>query len=120
MKSAVILAGIVLAACAACAEAMEPVVPVMWRRGAVEETANDLKAIARQSGLRRFFIAGPGFNEVMYAPFAANLYAEMGREIGEIAKRVADDGIEVGWWCSPSTRRGLARRTERGQQEVSA
>ena len=86
------------------ADGLDPVVPLMWRRGAVEETANDLKAIARQSGLRRFFIAGPGFNEVMYAPFATNLYAEMGREIGDIAKRVADDGIEVGWWCSPSIR----------------
>ena len=86
------------------ADGLDPVVPLMWRRGAVEETANDLKSIARQSGLRRFFIAGPGFNEVMYAPFATNLYAEMGREIGEIAKRVADDGIEVGWWCSPSIR----------------
>ena len=104
MKNAVILAGIALAACTACAETMEPIVPVAWRRGAVEETANDLKAIARQSGLRRFFIAGPGFNEVMYAPFATNLYAEMGREIGEIAKRVAADRIEVGWWCSPSIR----------------
>ena len=86
------------------ADGLDPVVPLMWRRGAVEETANDLKAIARQSGLRRFFIAGPGFNEVMYAPFAASLYAEMGREIGEIAKHVAPDGIEVGWWCSPSIR----------------
>ena len=104
MKNAVILAGIALAACTAGAETMEPIVPVAWRRGAVEETANDLKAIARQSGLRRFFIAGPGFNEVMYAPFATNLYAEMGREIGEIAKRVAADRIEVGWWCSPSIR----------------
>ena len=104
MKKLTIFAGLVLAACVAGAETMEPIVPVMWRRGVVEETANDLKSIARQSGLRRFFIAGPGFNEVMYAPFAANLYAEMGREIGEIAKRVADDGIEVGWWCSPSIR----------------
>lgn len=51
MKKLTIFAGLVLAACAACAEAMEPIVPVVWRRGAVEETANDLKAIARQSGL---------------------------------------------------------------------
>lgn len=104
MKSLSIFAASVLTACAACAEAMEPIAPVAWRRGAVEETANDLKEIARQSGLRRFFIAGPGLNEVMYAPFATNLYAEMGREIGEIAKRVAADRIEVGWWCSPSIR----------------
>ena len=83
---------------------MKPVVPIMWRRGTVDETAGDLKAIARQSGLDRFFVAGPGFNEVMYAPFATNLYAEMGREISEIAQRVAADGIEVGWWCSPSIR----------------
>lgn len=86
------------------ADGLDPVVPLMWRRGAVEETAKDISEIHGKSGLRRFFIAGPGFNEVMYAPFAANLYAEMGREIGEIAKRVALDGIEVGWWCSPSIR----------------
>lgn len=84
--------------------ALEPVVPLMWRRGAVEETARDLREVHEKSGLRRFFIAGPGFNEVMFVPFAAELYAEMGREIGEIARRVAPDGIEVGWWCSPSIR----------------
>ena len=93
---------VMLATCAA--EAMEPVVPVMWRRGAVEETARDLREICAKSGLSRFFVAGPGFNEVMYAPFATNLYAEMGREIGEIARLVAPDGVEVGWWCSPSIR----------------
>ena len=85
-------------------EALEPFVPVVWRRGAVDETADDLRSIASRSGLRRFLIAGPGFNEVMFAPFEADLYAAMGREIGEIAKRVAADGIEVGWWCSPSIR----------------
>ena len=99
-------AAIVLAwtAIVVAAEAMEPVVPVMWRRGAVEETARDLREIRAKSGLSRFFVAGPGFNEVMYATFATNLYAEMGREIGEIARLVAPDGVEVGWWCSPSIR----------------
>ena len=84
-------AAIVLAwtAIVVAAEAMEPVVPVMWRRGAVEETARDLREIRAKSGLSRFFVAGPGFNEVMYATFATNLYAEMGREIGEIARLVA-------------------------------
>ena len=104
IKNVVVLTILVLVVSAPVAEAMEPIVPLIWRRGAVEETANDFKEIARQSGLRRFFIAGPGFNEVMYAPFSTNLYAEMGREIGEIAKLVAADGIEVGWWCSPSIR----------------
>jgi hypothetical protein len=103
-KKVVLASSLLLAAISVWAEAMEPFVPVMWRRGEVEETANDLKEIARQSGLRRFFIAGPGFNEVMYAPFATNLYADMGREIGAVAQRVAADGIEVGWWCSPSIR----------------
>lgn len=84
--------------------AAEPLVPVAWRRGTVGETADDMKSIARRSGLWRFVIAGPGFNEVMFEPFASDLYAEMGREIGEIARRVAADGIEVGWWCAPSIR----------------
>ena len=104
MKKLTVAIVLAWVACVAMAEAMEPIVPCLWRRGAVEATANDLRAIARQSGLKRFFVAGPGFNEVMYVPFADNLYAEMGREIGEIAKSVAADGIEVGWWCSPSIR----------------
>ncbi len=84
-------AAIVLAwtAIVVAAEAMEPVVPVMWRRGAVEETARDLREIRAKSGLSRFFVAGPGFNEVMYAPFATNLYAEMGRDLGADVKLAA-------------------------------
>ena len=82
----------------------DPFVPVLWRRGAVEETANDLLDVSRRSGLRRFLVAGPGFGETMFAPFPPDLYAELGREIGEIARRVSAAGIEVGWWCSPSIR----------------
>ena len=104
MKRTCLFALNVLLQASAFGGALEPVVPLMWRRGAVEETARDLREVHEKSGLRRFFIAGPGFNEVMFVPFAAELYAEMGREIGEIARRVAPDGIEVGWWCSPSIR----------------
>ena len=83
---------------------MEPTVPYVWRRGQVGAMVQDLKDIHARTGLRRFFIAGPGFNEVMYAPFATNLYAVMGREIGEVRTALEPLGVEVNWWCAPSIR----------------
>jgi len=83
---------------------LEPIVPYSWKRGQVERMTRELKEIHATSGLNRFFIAGPGFKGVMYRPFAADLYAEMGREIGAVRAALEPLGIEVGWWCSPSIR----------------
>lgn len=83
---------------------MEPLVPYMWRKGEVAAMIRDVKDVRARTGLRRFCIAGPGFNEVMYAPFADDLYAEMGREIGAVRAALEPLGIEVDWWCAPSIR----------------
>ncbi|MCQ2389030.1 MAG: hypothetical protein MJ138_04905, partial [Kiritimatiellae bacterium] len=83
---------------------MEPLVPYMWRKGEVAAMIRDVKDVRVRTGLRRFCIAGPGFNEVMYAPFADDLYAEMGREIGAVRAALEPLGIEVDWWCAPSIR----------------
>ena len=99
--SSLIVAGL---CSAVLAGSIDPFVPIMWRKGAVDEMASDILQINEKSALRRFFIVGPGFNEVMYAPFSSNLYVRMGREIGEISKRVSHKNIEIGWWCAPSIR----------------
>ena len=83
---------------------IEPIVPFRWQRGKVETMVRDLRDIHERTGLSRFYLAGPGFDEVMYKPFAPGLYAEMGREIGAVRQALESLGIEINWWCSPSIR----------------
>ena len=100
-------AAIVLAVVCSLATAMaemEPLVPYMWRKGEVGTMVRELKDVRARTGLRRFCIVGPGFNEVMYKAFADDLYAEMGREIGAVRAALEPLGVEVNWWCSPSIR----------------
>jgi len=83
---------------------LEPIVPYAWHRGKVDLMVREITEIHAQSGLNRFFVSGPCFSAVMYRPFAADLYAEMGREIGAVKAALEPRGIEIGWWCSPSIR----------------
>ena len=83
---------------------IEPIVPFRWQRGKVETMVRDLREVHERTGLSRFYLVGPGFDEVMYKPFAPGLYAEMGREIGAVRQALEPLGLEVNWWCAPSIR----------------
>jgi len=93
-----------LSAVPAVAGSLNPLVPYSFGLGDVDRAVAELRDVKARSGLNRFLLTGPGFNEVMYAPFDAGLYAEMGRRIGEIKKRLEPEGFEIGWWCAPSIR----------------
>jgi len=86
------------------ASAFESMVPYRWVKGKPDVMAADLRQIRAEAGLRKFFVAGPGFNEVMYAPFSDDVYPSIGRDIAAVKKLLADTDIEVGWWCAPSIR----------------
>ena len=81
-----------------------PFVPYKFRMGGAATAAEDLRNISKRTGLRRFLLTGPGFDEVMYAPFADDLYAKMGAEMAEVKRLLSDTDIELGWWCAPSIR----------------
>lgn len=81
-----------------------PFVPCKFRMGGAATAAEDLRNISKRTGLRRFLLTGPGFDEVMYAPFADDLYAKMGAEMAEVKRLLSDTAIELGWWCAPSIR----------------
>ena len=84
---------------------MNPVVPVMYRMlGGADATAHELRRISSATGLRRFFLCAPGFNDVMFGPFPDDLYAKIGEDVAAVKRRLAGTDIEVSWWCSPSIR----------------
>lgn len=89
---------------AAIEAAFEPIVPFHRAKGKPEQMSADLRSIRQETGLRRFFITGPGFNEVMYAPFDGDVYPSIGRDIAAVKRMLKDTDIEIGWWCAPSIR----------------
>ncbi len=83
---------------------LDPFVPVVYRSAGLAPTLETLRQVRATTGLRRFFLAGPGFNDVMFRPVPDDLYAGIGRDVAEARKALADTDIEIGWWCSPSIR----------------
>ena len=83
---------------------MSPVVPVVYRMLGLEGTCDELRRINAATGLRRFFLCGPCFNDVMFGPFPDDLYVKIGEDVAAVKRGLADTGIEISWWCSPSIR----------------
>ena len=96
--------GQVLPSSVAVASGMNPVVPVFYRMLGVERTCDELRRINAATGLRRFFLCGPCFNDVMFGPFPDSLYAKIGEDVAAVKRALADTDIEISWWCSPSIR----------------
>ena len=104
MKWEKVIAAAAFAATSAFAGGLDPIVPVVYRSLGVDATCAEIRKINAETGLHRFYICGPCFNDVMYGPFDADLYAKLGKDIEAIRTRLADAGIEISWWCSPSIR----------------
>ncbi len=83
---------------------MSPAVPFNYRILGVEASCDELRRINASTGLRRFLLTGPGFNDVMFGPFPDDLYAKIGEDVATVKRALADTDIEISWWCSPSIR----------------
>ena len=84
--------------------AIDPVVPFSYRPLGVEATCAEIRRINAKTGLRRFLLTAPGFNDVMFGPFPDDLYAKIGEDIAAVKRGLADTDIEISWWCTPSIR----------------
>ena len=88
----------------AMASGMSPFVPVSYKMLGEEGTCDELRRINAATGLRRFFLCGPCFNDVMFGPFPDELYAKIGKSVAAVKRGLAGTDIEISWWCSPSIR----------------
>jgi len=86
------------------ADRLDPVVPFTYESASIAKSIADLRHINATTGLRRFFICAPRFNNVMYGPFPDDLYARVGDDIAAFKKGVSGTDIEISWWCVPSIR----------------
>lgn len=82
----------------------DPLIPFNKDLVGVENVANELRSIRERTGFRRFLITGPGFNAVMYGPFADDVYSKIGDDIARIQSELKDTDIKLSWWCAPTIR----------------
>ena len=98
----------------AMSSGMSPWVPVFYRMLGDEGACDELRRINAATGLSRFFLCGPCFNDVMFGPFPDDLYAKIGESVAAVKRGLAGTGIEISWWCSPPTMPRRCGRRRRG------
>ena len=68
VRGAKVLAVAAFAVASALASGLDPIVPVFCRSLGVDTTCAEIQTINAETGLRRFYVCGPCFNDVMYGP----------------------------------------------------
>jgi len=80
----------------------DPIVPYLFIGEKKEEMLQYLYKLKMTAGIRRFVLVFPSWNGESKGSHAKQAFEHFGEFLKEVRERVAADGIEVGWWCSPS------------------
>ena len=91
------LAMLVLFSCQAIGSGLDPLVPFNYRIMGVDQCVSEIRSIRETTGLRRFLLTGPGFNDVMFAPFGEDVYPNIGKDVAAVRRAVAGTDIEISW-----------------------
>ena len=75
--------------------------------GDTDKIADQLRAVKRRGGISRFVMSGPGHSVRVNGIMGVAGYAAIGRRIGELQRKVAADGILVGYKMMPTTNCGI-------------
>ncbi len=108
--SAACAAGLVLAASSACKEEVGGTVMPFGGRafdGDADRIAEMLRVVKARGGISRFVMSGPGHAVRVNGMMDVAGYAGLGRRIGELRRKVAADGILIGYKMMPTTNCGI-------------
>ena len=75
--------------------------------GDTDKIAERLREVKRRGGISRFVMCGPGHAVRVNGIMDVAGYAEIGRKIGALQRKVAADGILVGYKMMPTTNCGI-------------
>ena len=75
--------------------------------GDADAIADALREVKRRGGISRFVMSGPGHKVRVNGMLDAEGYAALGRRIGELRRKVAPDGILIGYKMMPTTNCGI-------------
>ena len=108
--SAACAAGLVLAASSACKEEVGGTVMPFGGRafnGDADRIVEMLREVKARGGISRFVMSGPGHTVRVNGMMDVAGYAGLGRRIGELRRKVAADGILIGYKMMPTTNCGI-------------
>ena len=80
----------------------DPIVPFMFIKDKKEIMIEAMRKLNREAGLRRFILVFPAWDGEAKEATVLHAFEAFGDLLGEVGRRLAADGIEVGWWCAPS------------------
>lgn len=85
---------------------IDPIVPVRFYTNRKSKMLQQLIALKKDYGLKRFLLCAP-MDEIILTGFPkAEVYQQIGETVLEAKQALHDHGIDVGWWCAPSIRSG--------------
>lgn len=108
--SAACAAGLVLAASSACKEEVGGTVMPFGGRafdGDADRITEMLREVKARGGISRFVMSGPGHAVRVNGMMDVAGYAGLGRRIDELRRKVAADGILIGYKMMPTTNCGI-------------
>ena len=72
----------------------------------VEEIIDGIRVMHREYGFERFLLTGIGLFVRIKGMAPVSEYERMGHDILRIQAALADEGVELGFWCSPTLKSG--------------
>lgn len=86
-------------------------VPFLFVEKKKEEMLDTMRKLKKEAGLNKFIIVFPQWNGESKQSSAQTAFEKFGDLILEVRQRLANEGIEVGWWCSPTLSVGPEENT---------
>ncbi|MHA6482781.1 hypothetical protein ACX1C1_12860 [Paenibacillus sp. strain BS8-2] len=80
----------------------DPIVPILFIKNRKEIMIEAMRKLNREAGLRRFILCFPVWDGEATGSAVLQSFQAFGDLVGEVGQALAPEGIEVGWWCSPS------------------
>jgi len=77
-------------------------VPFLFVENKKEEMLDSMRKLKQEAGLSKFIIVFPQWNGESKQESAQNAFEKFGDLLLAVREQLADDEIEVGWWCSPT------------------
>ncbi|WP_409345195.1 hypothetical protein [Paenibacillus sp. MBLB4367] len=80
----------------------DPIVPFLFIEEDKENMLAALRKLRHETGIRRVLLVFPVWNGEAKGPSAYLAYEKFGDLLHEVKQHLANDGMEIGWWCAPT------------------
>lgn len=80
----------------------DPIVPFLFIEEDKENMLEALRRLRCETGIRRVLLVFPVWNGEAKGPAAYLAYEKFGDLLLEVKQQLANDDMEIGWWCAPT------------------